>query len=48
MEKDIGIDLDPETLNEISQNIMDHLLKRKKKHDDDDEDEDDPGSSFYL
>ena len=46
--KDIGIDLDPETLNEISQNIMYHLLKRKKKHDDDDEDEDDPGSSFYL
>lgn len=46
--KDMGIDLDPETLNELSQNIMDQLFKRKKKRDDDDEDEEDPGSSFYL
>ncbi|WP_457557681.1 hypothetical protein [Candidatus Harpocratesius sp.] len=47
--KDMGFDLDPDTLNELSQNIMDQLFKKKKKKDEEDEDsDDDPGASFYL
>lgn len=48
--KDMGVDMDPETLEKLSNSIMDQLFgKKKKKEDkDDDEDEDDPGASFYL
>jgi hypothetical protein len=50
--KKMGVDLDPETLDKLSNNIMDQLFrKKKKKRDDDDEgdpDDEDPGASFYL
>jgi len=48
--KDMGIDLDPETLEQMSKGMMDQLFKnqKKKKKDDEDEEDEDPGASFYL
>ncbi len=46
--KDMGID--PETMEKLSNSLMEQLFgkKKKKKDKDDEDDDDDPGASFYL
>ncbi|MHA1522078.1 MAG: hypothetical protein ACTSRK_18025 [Promethearchaeota archaeon] len=48
--KDMGIDMDPETMEKLSNSLMEQLFgkKKKKKDKDDEDDDDDPGASFYL
>lgn len=49
--KDMGLDIDPEMMKNITDQVFGQMMgkkPKKKRDEDEDEEEDDPGASFYM